>query len=32
MVLVVPPDRAERAIVHAARSGCDAFPIGLVRA
>jgi phosphoribosylformylglycinamidine cyclo-ligase len=32
MVLVVPPDRAERAIAHARRSGSDAFPIGLVRA
>jgi len=32
MVLVVPPDRAERAIAHAGRSGSDAFPIGLVRA
>jgi len=32
MVLVVPPDRAERAIAHARRSGRDAFPIGLVRA
>jgi phosphoribosylformylglycinamidine cyclo-ligase len=32
MVLVVPPDRAERVIAHARKAGRDAFPIGLVRA
>jgi len=32
MVLVVPPDRAERAIAHAGGSGSAAFPIGVVRA
>jgi phosphoribosylformylglycinamidine cyclo-ligase len=32
MVLVVPPDRAERAIAHAGGSSSAAFPIGLVRA
>jgi phosphoribosylformylglycinamidine cyclo-ligase len=32
MVLVVPPDRAERAIAHAGASSFAAFPIGLVRA
>jgi phosphoribosylformylglycinamidine cyclo-ligase len=31
MVLVVPPDRAERAIAHAGASSFAAFPIGLVR-
>ena len=32
MVLVVPPDRAERAIAHGGASSSAAFPIGLVRA
>jgi phosphoribosylformylglycinamidine cyclo-ligase len=31
MVLVVPPDRAERAIAHAGAASFAAFPIGLVR-